>query len=129
MTFVDTNIILRWYLEDHAKLSVQARQMFEADPAEEFLITDIVLGEIFYVLRGMDHDNQQIAEVYSGLLEQPNFIFDQESMLGLLVKVIAGTKLDFADCYIISCAVYSNESLATFDKAMQKAYNRYKTRK
>lgn len=127
MTFVDTNVILRWYLEDHAILSGQAKQILDDSQTGEFLISDVVLGEIFYVLRGLNHDNRQIAEVYTGLLEQPNFIFDQESRLSLLVEIIAKTKLDFADCYLISRAVYSGEQLETFDKAMQKTYDKYKT--
>jgi len=129
MTFVDTNIILRWYLEDHTELSARASRILAPSPPEEFLITDVVLSEIFYVLRSLGYSSQQIAKVYSGLLEQPNFMFDQEAMLGLLIKIIAETRLDFADCYLIARAVHSNEPLATFDKAMQKAYDKFNTHK
>jgi len=127
MTFVDTNVILRWILDDHPTLSQQAKRIISRAPESSLLITDVVLGEIVYILRQKKVNNQEIAETLTILLEQEAFIFDQESRLDLLFTIIAETKLDFADCYLISRAVYSGEHLATFDKAMQEAYNKYKT--
>ncbi len=101
--------------------------MKAAEIQEDYLlITDVVLGEVFYVLRLKGYQNYQTAEVLSNVLEQPAFVFDQESMLGLLIKVIAETKLDFADCYLIARAIYAHKPLKTFDKPMQRAYSRYK---
>ena len=128
MTFVDTNVVLRWLLQDHETLSPEAARLIQTaeEDNEELLISDVVLDEIFYVLRGKGYENHQTATIFNGLLEQPAFVFDQESRLGLLFTIIAGTKLDFADCYLISRAVYSGEALATFDKPMLKAYKKYK---
>jgi predicted nucleic acid-binding protein len=129
MTFIDTNVVLRWLLRDHPTLSAKARDLVQTaeDKPEELYITDVVLGEIFYVMKNKGYENRQTADILYGLLEQPAFMFDQESRLNLLIDIIRETTLDFADCYLISRAVFSKEPLETFDKPMLKAYNRYKT--
>ena len=126
--FVDTNVILRWLLNDHPEMSRQAWELIKKGETreDELYITDVVLGELFYVLRSKQHDNTEIAEIFNDLLERPAFIFDQESRLSLLFDIIGGTKLDFADCYLISRAIFSKQPLKTFDKAMQKAYDKYR---
>lgn len=128
MTFVDTNIVLRWLLEDHAELTAQANQLIAQaeEDEEQLLISDVVLSEIFYVLRFKGFEHSQVAEYLRGLLEQEAFIFEQESRLDLLFNIIGETKLDFADCYLISRAVHAQQSLKTFDKAMLKAYEKYR---
>ena len=131
MTFVDTNVVLRWLLNDHPTLTPKAQRLIKTAETQEdeFLITDVVLGEIFYILRQKGYRNSQTAQVLGDLLERSVFIFDQESRLNLLTRIISETNLDFADCYLISRAVYSNEPLATFDKAMRKAYDKFKPHK
>lgn len=128
MTFIDTNIVLRWLLEDHPELSRQAKGIIDRAELndEELYITDVVLSEIFYVLRGQGYNNSQVAEYLWGLVEQPTFIYDQEARLKLLFEIIGGTKLDFADCYLISRAIYSRRPLKTFDRAMNRVYDKYK---
>ena len=126
MTYLDTNVILRWMLDDDRLLSPRARRIIDESEPAEFLVTDVTLSEIFYVLRGKGYNRQQTAEYMYGLLEQPAFIFDQESRLNQLIALIRDTNLDFADCYLICRALHSGASLKTFDKAMLKAYDKYK---
>lgn len=127
MTFIDTNVVLRWLLQDHRPQSRQVNGLIDHAPEDSFLVSDVVLAETYYVLaRAKDYSNPQIAEILRTLTEWPAFAFEDERLLGKLFAVICETTLDFADCYLISRAIHAGEPLKTFDKQMQKAYARHK---
>jgi predicted nucleic acid-binding protein len=125
--FIDTNVILRYLLDDHQVHSQQARKLIINAKDNSLILTDIVLAEVYYVLcRRKQLNNRQVAGIFNDLMEMPMFGFDHETRLTRQIEIIAGTTLDFADCYLIARAVYAGEPLKTFDKPMQRAYNRYK---
>lgn len=127
--FVDTNVMLRWILDDHETLSARARTVIGQADAGDLLLTDVILGEMYYVLRGKGLANREVGTIFEELLQQAVFRFDNEAWLTGQIKVIAGTNLDFADCYLISRAVQASQPLTTFDKPMQKTYEKYKLAK
>jgi predicted nucleic-acid-binding protein len=128
MTFIDTNIVLRWLLNDHPTLSSRARQLVAKATPRDLLITDVVLAEIYYVLCAQKQlSNNQVAKIFTVLQQQAAFAFEHESHLSLLFTIVGDTKLDFADCYLVSRAISFTQPLRTFDTAMQKAYDKYKT--
>ena len=51
MTLVDTNVILRWLRDDHPRLSADAVKIVEAARQASLIITDVVVGEVVYILR------------------------------------------------------------------------------
>jgi predicted nucleic-acid-binding protein len=129
MTHIDTNVILRWLLDDDKSQSPRATRLIEHAEPGEYLVTDVILGEIFYILRGKRYARQQLSAAMYELLNQPAFIFDQERRLDLLFTLIAETKLDFADCYLIARAVFSGSPLETFDKPMLRVHKKYRKAK
>lgn len=88
-------------------------------------MTDIVLTELFYVLRSKGFDRWQASKYIGSLYELPIFIFNSESIATLLLEIIKQTNPDFADCYLITRAMRAKEQLVTFDKKMLKTYERY----
>ncbi len=126
MTLLDTNVLLRWVLDDHPDLSKKARQLIEAAKRDELCISDVILAEVYYVLRGQQYSNRKIAELFENFMQQICFTFDDETRLTTQLEIISETMLDFADCYLIARAINAHASLQTFDKPMQKAYNKYK---
>lgn len=124
MAFVDTNVILRWLLDDHP-LSVKAAQLVSAAKPGELVITSVVAAEIVYVLGGLKKDRTQLVATFGALSQALAFSFEDEASIEA-VDILAHTGLDFADCYLIARAVKARIPLHTFDAHMQREYTRQK---
>lgn len=123
MSLVDTNIILRWLLVDDAKYAPLAEQLVNDAGGGELVITDVILAEVFYVMRGKAYSRAQIVSAINALAAQPAFRFEASiAVIKRLAAIISSTKLDFADCYLLARARQANQPLATFDKGLQRLY-------
>ncbi|MGH7195863.1 MAG: PIN domain-containing protein [Candidatus Saccharimonadales bacterium] len=123
MTLVDTNIILSWLLVDDAKYASLAEQLVNDAGESELIITDVILAEVFYVMRGKAYSRGQIVSVINALAAQPAFRFEASiAVIKRLAALISSTKLDFADCYLLARAVQAKQPLYSFDAALNKIY-------
>jgi predicted nucleic-acid-binding protein len=73
---VDTNVLLRRLLGDDAAQSELARKLFETE--REVLVTDVVLAETIWTLRGRRYNasRDDVVAVVTGLLEELNVVFE-----------------------------------------------------
>jgi len=136
MIAVDTNVLLRYLLDDDARQSNKASSIIAGN--SNILITDIVLTETIWTLKGKKYniDKESIIKVINTLFAEPNIIFeDGQSVWRALndykqAKTIkVGNKrkeADFPDALIINKALYVantlNETLDgiyTFDLVLQ----------
>lgn len=124
MTFVDTNVILRWLLGDHQDLSFKAEKIVESAQPKSLLITDVVVAEIVYVLRSTGRNRSQTAEALSLLTRTNAFYFEKEELIHELITLIATTSLDFADCYLLARSIRERAKLLTFDNQLNKLAKR-----
>jgi predicted nucleic acid-binding protein len=122
MTFVDTNIILRWLLGDHKELSLKAESTVQNAKPATLLVTDIIVAEIVYVLRGTGRDRQQTSEALLLLGRTEAFKYENEELIMEVIKLLIEIKLDFADCYLLARARREKLGLETFDKSLNKFY-------
>ena len=114
MIAVDTNILLRYLLDDDATQSRKARHLFET--RQLILITDVVLAETIWTLKGKRYaaHRDDIARIVMNLLEEVNVIFeDRQAIWSALndfiavspVKTANGIKwADFSDALIVNKA-------------------------
>jgi predicted nucleic-acid-binding protein len=133
MIAVDTNVVLRYLLQDDEEQSRKANKLFEGK--EKTLLTDVVLVETVWTLRGKRYQlsKEALVEVLHGLIEEPSIAFeDRQAVWCALddyisakpIKVGGKTKqADFADALILNKALrYKTKSsspaapLYTFDK-------------
>ncbi len=136
MIAVDTNVLLRYLLDDDAGQSKKASAII-ADNTN-ILITDIVLTETIWTLKGKKYnlDKESIIKVINTLFAEPNIIFEDGQTIWRALSdykqaktIKVGNKrkeADFPDALIINKALYVantlNESLDgvyTFDLALQ----------
>jgi predicted nucleic-acid-binding protein len=136
MIAVDTNVLLRYLLDDDATQSKKATSIITGNT--NVLVTDIVLTETIWTLKGKKYNlgKESIIQVINTLFAEPNIIFeDGQTVWKALsdykqVKIIKlGNKrkeADFPDALIVNKAVYVanrlNEELHgvyTFDFALQ----------
>jgi predicted nucleic acid-binding protein len=122
MKFVDTNILLRWLLGDHAELSLKAEKLVSVSKPSTLLITDIVTAEIVYVLRSTGRDRQQTGEALLLLGRTQAFKYENEELIMDVIKLLTETSLDFADCYLLSRSRREKSGLETFDQQLLKIY-------
>jgi|SRR5579884_1072329 len=118
MVLVDTNIILRWLLGDHKELSAKAEKIVNTAKPASLVITEIVVAEIVYVLRGTGRDRRQTSEALLLLGRTAAFKFENSELITEMIELLVQTRLDFADCYLLTRAAREKVELATFDKKL-----------
>jgi len=136
MIAVDTNVLLRYLLDDDAAQSKKASSIIAGN--SNILITDIVLTETIWTLKGKKYnlDKESIIKVINTLFSEPNIIFEDGQTVWRALNdykqaktIKVGNKrkeADFPDALIINKALYVantlNETLDgvyTFDLALQ----------
>ena len=136
MIGIDTNILLRYLLNDEPKQSKKASTIIQG--SNKVLITDVVLVEAIWTLSGKKYnlDKDSIVKVISALFEEPAICFeDGQSVWRALVdfknatSIKAGAKrkmADFPDALIANKAQYASKNLGetmdsvyTFDVSVQ----------
>lgn len=136
MIAVDTNVLLRRLLDDDVKQAAKARNLF--DKADQILITDIVLAETIWTIKGKRYkaSKDDIVKVVMGLLEEPNVVFEsQQAVWSALnayidapaVKTPDGMRIaDLPDALVVNKAKVTMEQWGkaydatyTFDLAAQ----------
>ena len=135
MIAVDTNVLLRYLLNDHPDQSSRAAALFEAH--DKILVTDVVLVETIWTLKGKKYkqDRESIARVVSALFEEPAICFEDGPTVWLALAdfkkapaASTGSKskfADFSDALILNkaakCAADANQQLdgvMKFDQAL-----------
>lgn len=114
MIAIDTNVLLRYLLDDDAVQSEKAAALINA--SEKVLVTDIVLVETIWSLKGKRYklDHEGIAQTVNALFEEPNIRFEDGQAVwsalrdfrsALAIKSGGKTKqADFPDALIVNKA-------------------------
>jgi predicted nucleic-acid-binding protein len=100
---IDTNVLLRRLLQDDPEQSKQANRLFEEK--ERILITDVVLAETIWTLKGKRYeiDKTGIVAVVTSLFEEPAIVFENtQAVWSALNNYIEANPADFTDALIIN---------------------------
>ncbi len=122
MKLIDTNIIMRWLLGDDDNLSPKAEKLIEEAESVSLLVTDVIVAEIVYILRSTGRDRNQTNEALQLISRTEAFRYENESVVLKVAGLLKGTKLDFADCYLLARARKEKLGLETFDKPLEKQF-------
>lgn len=102
--WIDTNIVLRFLLNDHTTHSPLARQLFVAASAGKVLvkISPVVMMEVVYVLRGVaDFRKSEIFEALTKFSALPGVeVEEREIVLEALRYYKEYGKVSYGDAYI-----------------------------
>ena len=137
MIAIDTNVLLRYLLDDDTEQSPKAKKIIMG--TDKVLVTDIVITETVWTLKGNKYklDKEQILNTIYKLFEEPNIVFEDGQTIWRALgdyaaaqPVKAGKKLkeaDFPDALIVNKALYISKQTGqplkcvfTFDKAAQE---------
>jgi len=120
---VDTNLIVRYLVQDHEKHAKAAGRLFEAcDRGDAVIVVlPVVLAECVFVLESFyGHRRADIASALARLISSPGVeIRDLAIHLGALNRY-QETRVHFVDCLIAATAATEDTPVATFDQDFRK---------
>jgi len=134
MIAVDTNVLLRYLLQDEPDQGAKARRIIQGSAL--VLVTDVVLVEALWTLKGPKYraSKEDLIDVVEGLFREPNLRFEDAPTVWralhdyrIAESVKAGGKrrsADFADALIVNKARFVAQAASdpldgvyTFDAA------------
>ena len=124
MAALDTNVLVRFLIQDDARQGIQARQLVDEalTRGETLFIPITVLLELEWVLRSnFEFPKDQIITTLSSLLSAKELVFEAEASAEVALELFRQNKADFADCIHIALAHAAGQGpLWTFDKAASR---------
>ena len=120
---VDTNLIVRYLVQDHDKHAKAACKMFDACDRGDLVIVvlPVVLAECVFVLESFyGHSRADIASALGRLISSPGIEITEVTIHLDALNRYQGTKAHFVDCLIAATAVAKNVPVSTFDQDFRK---------
>ena len=119
---VDTNLIVRYLVQDHEKHAKAAGKLFDACDRGDVVIVvlPVVLAECVFVLESFyEHPRGDVASALGRLISSPGVEIDAAINLDALDRY-RKTKVHFVDCLIAATAATENMPVASFDQDFRK---------
>ena len=119
---VDTNLIVRYLVQDHEKHAKAAGKLFDACDRGDVVIVVLpaVLAECVFVLESFyEHPRGDIASALGRLISSPDVEIDAAINLDALDRY-RKTKVHFVDCLIAATAATESMPVASFDQDFRK---------
>lgn len=116
---VDTNLIIRYLVQDDEKHAKAAGKLIEAcDRGEvEIVVLPVVLAESVFVLESFyQRPRPDIAEVLSALITSPGVEISEPTIHLDALDRYEKTKIHFVDCLIAATAAAQDTPVASFDQ-------------
>ncbi len=121
MKGIDTNVLVRYIVQDDLEQSKQATQFIEDmifSEENSIFISGIVLCELVWVLEGIyAYPKKDIVNVLEKILKTRQFYIEQSEVLWGCLRDYKRLNIDFSDGYIAHLNAFNEcEYTVTFDK-------------
>lgn len=124
MIGLDTNVLVRYVVQDEPRQSAAATRLMEKTLSTENpgFVTLVTLCEIAWVLADCYHaDRQRIRAVIEGLLGTKQIVVEAPELAWKALRAWHGSAADLSDALIGEIAVAQGAAkVVTFDKAAAK---------
>ncbi len=120
---VDTNLIVRYLVQDHEKHAKAAGRLFDACDRGDVVIVVLpaVLAECVFVLESFyEHPRGDIASALGRLISSPCVEIDGAAIHLDALDRYRKTKVHLVDCLIAATAATENMPVASFDQDFRK---------
>jgi predicted nucleic-acid-binding protein len=120
---VDTNLVVRYLVQDHEKHARAAGKLFDACDRGEVVIVvlPVVLAECVFVLESFyAHRRADIASALGRLISSPGVEISEVRVHLDALSRYKGTRVHFVDCLIAAAAVAENVPVSSFDQDFRK---------
>lgn len=114
MVLIDTNVLLRFLLQDHKTLSKQANDIIDE---HDVVCLNGVVYEVIHVLQSVYQiERQTIADKLLILFENEIIFGENKAVIIQALTVYQTTSMDFIDCLLIAYQVIDKKRVFSFDK-------------
>ncbi len=118
MNSLDTNIVLRYLLNDVPEQSAKSKNIITSTTV---YLTDVIAVEIVFVLeRVIGIERSDIVRLVKSFLSLPNLTYNDYFLDQSLDLYSANKNLSIVDCYAATEAKVYGNNLVTFDKELSK---------
>ncbi len=120
---IDTNVVLRFLLADHAQLFERASKLMsevQAGKRKAYLAESVLAECIFVLTKFYKVPKEEAAARLGELLDYKGFTGNHSPILKQSLAIFAAHKIDFVDATVLAIARHNGWHLETFDKALAK---------
>lgn len=116
--WIDTNVILRYLLDDHPEYSRRARALIEAAERGEWRlkIAPHILCETVYVLEARDYTRAEICDALRDFIRIKGIELQEEKEVLEALIEYRDKEVDFSDSLLAAMAKARGEKIWTFNK-------------
>lgn len=116
MTSLDTNVVLRFLLDD---VPDQTKKATDVITKNKVYVTDVVAVEVIYVLeKVIELSRKDITKLVTDFLGFSSVVHNPYFLLNAIRLYELHPSLSIVDCYASAEAEAYNNKLATFDKRL-----------
>jgi predicted nucleic-acid-binding protein len=123
MKGLDTNVLVRYIMQDDAKQALKANQFIDSLSADNpGFISIVCVIELFWVLTSCyDLSNAQVTQALETMMRAKSFVIERPEQVARALNVFKTGKADFADCLIHRSAIDAGcTETMTFDVSAAK---------
>jgi predicted nucleic-acid-binding protein len=123
MRIVDTNVLARMMLQDDPQQGAKAERLVRdaVERGESLQVPDVVLAEIFWVLRQKGLARHAILQAAIELLDNAAFEFENHERAAMAVGLWAEHNVDFTDAYLAAkSGLEGAEAVISFDSDFKR---------
>lgn len=120
---LDTNVLLRFLLEDNIVLHNKAKKTFDAAEAGEVQIylDEVILAETIWVLLSVYKlEKQLICQTMTKMLACKWLVNPRKNLMLKAIGLWSKTKLHYPDCWLFVLSTDAGFEMETFDLALMK---------
>ncbi len=120
---IDTNVIVRYLVQDHEKHARVASKLFDACDRGDvaIVVLPVVLAESVFVLESFyRHPRAAIASALGRLISSPGVEIGEVTVQLDALNRYKRTKAHFVDCVVAATAASRRVPIATFDQDFRK---------
>lgn len=124
MTGLDTNVLVRYVMQDDPRQSPRATRLIESlTPDAPGFVPVVTLMELVWVLAGSyGRSRSQVATVLETLLRSKELVVDRAELVTQALNRYASAGADFADALLVRIAAAAGcAATRTFDSGAAKA--------
>ncbi len=117
---VDTNVILRFLVGDHAEQRKQAEGWFkEAEMGtRKLIVTAVVIAETCFVLESVyKKSREEVAQKLTVFVSQPWFSVPEREILMQMWRLYS-QGIHFVDAYLVAWKIVNGDSILSFDQKL-----------
>ncbi len=123
MKGLDTNVLVRYIMQDDAKQALKATKLIESmESSNPGFVSNISLVELYWVLTSCyDLSNAQVTQAIEIMMRAKTLVLERPEQIARAQNLFKAGKADFADCLIHHSAIDAGctETL-TFDVSAAK---------